>query len=136
MGYDYGAPGLGSVGQYQMSGQPFLTGAAMIGANPLNGQVVVNFPYVTKSFTVINRGDKPILVHFYNRSNTDTITYKHYFTLPTLDDAYSFSVRSKQVYVSMENVADNGSFQIHAELTSITSREMGIYSGSGVNSID
>ena len=43
--------GLGSVGQYQMSGRPYVTGSSTLKGDDTDQ---IRFPNITKSITVIN----------------------------------------------------------------------------------
>ena len=130
--YNYSA-GVSSVGQYQMSGRPFMTGGQVIGTGPNNGEVMVDFPNVTKSLTVVNRGDTTLMVHFDTRANANVITNHHYMSLPNQDDSYGFDIRSTRVYISQLESSGVGLYELHAELTSIDSFEMHSLSGSGIN---
>ena len=131
--YNYKS-GLGSVGQYQISCRPFLTGGNIYGTLTNNGEVKISFPNVTKSVTVINRSSEPILVHFDTRTNSNVYNNHHYMELPNLDDSYGFDIRTTFIYISNLNASGTGSFDLHAELTSIDAEEMHILSGSGINS--
>jgi len=127
-------PGLNNVGSYMVSGRPYLTGSALSGSYPNNGEVMIEFPSVTKSFTIINRSGNTCLIHFDSRANTDVITYHHYMSLPNQHDSYGFDVKCRKIYVSMLNSADTGEFELHAELTGIEKEEMHPLTGSGINS--
>ena len=48
-------PGLGSVGSYQMGGIPYVSGNITVPANSTS-PLKIQFPYVTKFVTIINRG--------------------------------------------------------------------------------
>lgn len=48
-------PGLGSVGSYQMSGIPYVSGNITVPANSTS-PLKIQFPYVTKFVTIINTG--------------------------------------------------------------------------------
>ena len=76
-------PGLGSVGQYQSAGMPYITGSSILN----NGmEHVIDFPTVTRSITVINRpsgsGEAPdIRVHFAATGSGHVVKNDHYILL-------------------------------------------------------
>jgi hypothetical protein len=130
------ASGIGSVGQYQMSGRPFMTGSNITGSGTNNGEVCITFPTVTKALTIINRSTGScIYVHFDSRANADIIKNHHYMSLPNMDDSYGFDIRCTRVYTSMSSSAENGTFELHAELTGIDATDMHALTGSGINSL-
>jgi len=52
--FNYGPPGLGNVGSYQVSGVPFASGGIDLSSQPDNTPLVIEFPYVTRWITVTN----------------------------------------------------------------------------------
>ncbi len=57
--YNIKSPGLGSVGSYQVSGKPFVSGAIDVGtatAGPL-GPLEITFPSVTRWITITNHDE-------------------------------------------------------------------------------
>jgi hypothetical protein len=53
--FNYGAPGLGSVGSYQVSGKPFLSGGINVNTATEAGTALeVNFPSVTRWIIITN----------------------------------------------------------------------------------
>ncbi len=66
--FNYKGQGLKSVGAYQSSGHPFITGSTTLAQNKVH---MIEFPYVSKSFTVINNNapaTDEIRVHFQSGS--------------------------------------------------------------------
>ena len=51
--FNYGSPGLGHVGSYQVSGKPFLSGGIDVGA-AAGDLVTIEFPSVTRWISVTN----------------------------------------------------------------------------------
>lgn len=51
--FNYGSPGLGNVGSYQVSGKPFLSGGIDVGA-AAGDLVTIEFPSVTRWIIVTN----------------------------------------------------------------------------------
>lgn len=133
---NYGQVGIGNVGSYLVAGYPYITGSTIPGGHPNNGEIRVQFPRVAKNITIVNKSTSgyDILLHFVSRESTDVITQHHYLTLDSADDAWSFNVKCKEVYLSMSDSSQTGSFELLAELTSIDRGEMYDLSGSGVNS--
>jgi hypothetical protein len=55
--FNYGAPGLGHVGAYQVSGKPFVSGGIDVtagGTRPDNSPLQINFPSVTRWVILTN----------------------------------------------------------------------------------
>jgi hypothetical protein len=52
--FNYGAPGLGHVGAYQVSGKPFVSGGIDISDRADNSPLEINFPSVTRWITITN----------------------------------------------------------------------------------
>ena len=51
--FNYGSPGLGHVGSYQVSGKPFLSGGINVGA-AVGDLVQIDFPSVTRWIVITN----------------------------------------------------------------------------------
>ena len=141
-------PGLGSVGNYQVSGTPWITGSLL----PASGATVVvglndsthriQFPYVTKEVTVVNRGAGSVLVHLANDLGAfGTANGGHVFLLPPSGTVHgaplsrqTFDMKTKELYIS-NTAAQAGSFQIYASLTRIDTKRMFELTGSGINNL-
>ena len=52
--YLYTSPGVGAVGQYQLSGIPYATASAYVESDTSGEVTQISFPYVTKFVTVVN----------------------------------------------------------------------------------
>ena len=137
--HTFNEPGIRNVGSYQVSGHPFVTGSN--GLMTSEQEVKVEFPYVTKSITVINSGSTSgqILVHFNTGQDagdtsiaTGAVTGSahHYITLPDAGDSMTFNVKCKEVYISSAN--GTSGFEIFAELTGIETGSMYALSGAGL----
>jgi len=129
MAHNYRA-GLGSVGSYQMSGKPFITGSE--GWGVAAEEFKVSFPAVAKAVTVIASGSSIIKVHFNTSSDGNVMSNGHYITLDSDEDAMTFNVRCKEIYIT--NVTANSAWQLYAELTGISAEEIvpGSLTGSGL----
>ena len=106
-------PGVGSVGQYQMSGQPYVTRTT----TSEEGITEVGFPYVTKFVTVVNTmtgTNRAIRVGFSERGVDGD---ENYFTLDN-GESYTGEWRLAKVYIgNIEEVT--ASFTVIAGLTGI-----------------
>jgi len=124
--------GLRNVGSYQISGHPYITGS-ILGAG-LEAQI--DFPFVTRDFTVIasGSGNGPVLrLHFASTSSTNVIGGHHYVTLQADDQSYTFHHKCTGVFISCVSVsnADDG-FEVVANLTGIDPHHMYDLTGSGL----
>ena len=128
--------GLGNVGSYQVSGIPYITGSTDID----DGQEQkISFPYVAKSITVINKSAVDLRIHFNSTSSAggaQVITGLHFVTLTDAKDSITFNVKCKEIYISNASGANNGSYEIIAELTSIETGNMYALTGSGLTTLD
>lgn len=131
MSYYKPKPGLMSAGSYQVSGKPYLTGSTIAGPE----EVFISFPSVTKSFTIINKSAEELYIHFDSRTNANVISQHHYVSLPNQNDSFVFDVRCKQVYLSLSNQLNTGSYEMFAELTGIEPSNMHPLTGSGINEV-
>ena len=148
-----GAPntGLRSVGAYQVSGHPYITGSTNLDAGRCH---LVEFDYISKSFTVINTNTDVadvIRVHFVSGSNTtaitvpgesgaqpiadasDVIAHHHFVTVPAGNGSVTFDTRCKRFYIS-SRAAGNAdlTYEVMAELTTIPAGRMFELTGSGI----
>jgi len=126
--------GLRNVPSYQISGHPFVTGSLMSNGD----EVRVQFPFVTREFTVINSGSTgtgPVLrVHFNSTSSAGrVIEGRHYVTLESDDQAMTFHTKCKEIFVScpVSGGGDNG-FQCVASLTNVMTSSMYPLTGTGL----
>lgn len=131
MAYSPRSSGLGNSAAYQVSGKPYLTGSTLN-----TGDVgTVTFPTVSRSFTLVNTGSGDLRIYFDNPEatpggdDTQAETQLHRFTLAQ-DASITMNVKCTKFYIKA--VAETG-FECVAELTHITSGEMYLLSGSGIN---
>ena len=131
MAFKYGA-GLGSVGSYQVSGRPWITGS--VNTLLAGAEHTITFPSVTKAVTVINTDvdSCDIHVHFNSKLLGAVSGGLHYLALNSLNDAFTFSHKCKEIYISNPDGAAAGSYTIVAELTGIDVNEMFELTGSGL----
>mgnify|MGYP003133362877 CR=1 FL=1 len=138
--------GLRNVGSYQASGTPWVTGSESTTYLATDRTVRYSFPYVSKSFTVINTGQNNIRIHFQSGSGatiaedglpvngdpTDDVNGDfHYVTVPAPSGSITMNVKCKEIYISNHSGGDSG-YEIFAELTGISTRSMFALTGSGI----
>ena len=138
-------PVLGSVGNYQVSGTPWITGsmiAASGNASPLNSSTQhIQFPYVTKEVTVVNLGQTEIEIHLTNDAGAhgEVGAGGHKFVVPPSGTVHGaplarqvFDMKTRELFITnKENAA--GAYQIYASLTRIERGRMFELTGSGIN---
>jgi len=142
-----GYVGLRNVGSYQVSGTPWITGSANLDTATVH---MVEFPHVSKSFTVINTNTTgSFRVHFQSGSATavstpgewgaqtsaaadDVIAGFHYITVPEGNAAVTFDVKCKRFYISNLSGLNNLTYQVWGELTQIPTKSMFNLTGSGI----
>ena len=142
--------GLNNVGSYQVSGAPWITGSANLDDEKVH---MVEFPFVTKSFTVINNNTTngyDIRVHFDSGSSTAVtvpgehgaqtiadsdpqIANHHYITVPSGYASLTLNVKCSKVYISQNSNSNNLKYQVFAELTKIPTGSMYTLTGSGIH---
>ena len=121
-------PGIGSVGSYQIAAVPYITGSAAL---TVGAEHQITFPAVARSVTVVlNSASTEMKVHFNASGSGNVVTGRHYVTLDSKEDAVSFNVRCKEIYVS--STTGTCTYTVIAELTSIGTGEMGALTGSGL----
>lgn len=125
--------GINSVGAYQVSGAPFLTGSDVPQSSNIVDGVHVRFPTVTKSVTIINKSASVnLVVHFASRVNPNVMNARRFISLEGQDSAMTFAVKCTEIWVSSKtNGTATGSFELLAELTPIQTT-YNLSSSSGV----
>jgi len=124
--------GIASVGQYQTSGTPYLTGSTLAGG----AEQSLTFPFLAKAITVYNTGGQALRVHFDSKvSNANVYGEKHYLTVPAAAAGNSLNrlrldVRCKTIYLSSPS---GTTYEVMAEMTRIPDNFN--LSGSGINVI-
>jgi hypothetical protein len=140
--------GLRNVGSYQVSGIPWVTGSSSASSFATDKTTRYQFPYVTKSITVINTGASELRVHFQSGSGViigvdgapvsgdanDDVQHSgnhHFITVPSSNGAMTFDVKCKEIYLSNHSGGSTG-YEIFAELTQIPVGSMYNLTGSGI----
>ena len=129
MSFEYPKPGIGSVGNYQVSGIPFVTGnlvspSSSAGATPLE----IVFPSVTQRIIFQNHGALHVRVGF--SANGIKTTNNFYLVDPS--GTVEMRVKTNKLYLLSNSQAANvNSGTLSAELTGITGYDLiAEYSGS------
>tara|TARA_Y100001938_G_C7919432_1_gene343660 strand:- start:37 stop:468 length:432 start_codon:yes stop_codon:yes gene_type:complete len=127
--------GLGAVGQYQMSGIPFVTASFTI---PAKGQapLELEFPAVTKFFTIVNTNagtSVPIRFGFSTLGTTGSAAHgggsDNYFVLDN-GESYTAELRVAKLFILSDAFAQS-SASVVAGLTGIDAGSLGLnWSGS------
>ena len=120
MPFEYNWSGLNNVAEYMASGLPFAT-ASTATATPYG----INFPWVTKFFTVNNTGGTAITFSFTVEGNLPSGS--NYFTVAA-GESYTADIRIKTLYV-----AGSDTYEVLAGLTQIDKKGYPILSGSGIS---
>jgi|ETNvirenome_6_85_1030632.scaffolds.fasta_scaffold00163_22 hypothetical protein len=127
---DFPKPGLGSVGSYQMSGTPFVTGTILQG----NQEVHFAFPSVTKEFTVFTNKENVYLTFLATGSDAGVVARMHrVMIIPTgTAQPYTFNAKCKDIFIhkATANAAD---VTVYASLTGIEAGNMFHLTGSGIS---
>ena len=149
--FSHKGSGLRNVGSYQASGWPWVTGSHNLDNNKCH---MVEFPMVTRSFTVVNNTTattSDIRVHFNSGSGVTNITEAgefgeqtiadtadvikgfHYIPVPASNGSVTVDAKVRKIYVSNGSGDADCKYTVFAELTGIPS---GSYpnslSGSGI----
>lgn len=126
--------GVGNAPSYLVSGIPWLTGGTLSSGSfsTNNGQVKFDFPFVSRTITVTNRSDGGLRVHFTSANQGNTISGHHYRTLSGSGQSFTFNVKAREVFLSLENGDNDVDFEVTAELTTIHRNMMFNYTGSGL----
>jgi len=148
MAINYGNPGIWHTPSYQSSGIPWISGSSIA-----NDKVqMMQFPYVARSFTVINTSAANttyIKVQFQSGSTVTSITRPgtageqsatttadvhtglHYIEVVGESGSVTFNTKCDKVYIANQSGVA-ATYQIFAELTNIPASSMWHLTGSGV----
>jgi hypothetical protein len=125
--------GIGAVGSYQVSGNPWITGSGQNGLVD-GAEHQISFPTVARSVTVMAfdpAEDDEIRVHFNSTGSGDVIAGNHFFPLSVNRDAITFQTKCKEIFISNASGNDSG-YIVLADLTDIGVENMLPLTGSGL----
>lgn len=116
-----------SVGQYQLSGDPWITGSDL--ANGEEKQII--FPFVTKAMTIYNSSSNTVRMHFVATGSGNVVPGRHYFDI-VAGSSFTYDVKCTDIYFSNASGGQAG-FQLAAELTGIELQKRLHFTGSGIS---
>ena len=128
-------PGISSVGQYQISGTPWVTGSANLDAL---AEDEISFPYVS-SYVEVRLGPLAVAdpsnivrVAFAASGSGDVTTGRHFIQLDSNQPSWSANIKCTKLYIS--NVGGNADldYSVFAGLTGIPGGQMWHLTGSGI----
>lgn len=117
--FNYGSPGLGNVGSYQVSGKPFLSGGIDVGA-AAGDLVTIEFPSVTRWIIVTNHDtSSDVNVAF----SENGFSSNNYFTVSqdTSDRSNMMTQRMELKVTKLYLSGTSGQVDVIAGLTGIAS---------------
>jgi hypothetical protein len=123
------SPGIASVGSYQVSGHPFVTGSTNLDRGK---EDTIKFPNVTKEVFIQNNGAADLRVHFASHSASNT-PFQNFMLLNRASGSLRIGVKCRHLYVSNVSAIENGNYRIYAELTGIDPGRMFSLTGSGIS---
>jgi len=131
--------GISSVGSYQVSGVPWITGSVALAAGATDK---LTFPTVAKSITIINTdgleatADVELRVHFNALADGSVAAGKHFVPLWADQQSITINVKCKELYITNADGSNVGSYCVYAELTGIDNTQMFNLTGSGLTTVD
>lgn len=120
--YPYGV-GLGNVGSYQVSGQPFVSGSIPLTTAP----VEISFPQVTQRFIVAKMAGSNIRVGF----SANGVNGNNYFLMSGNLPTAEFNVKVSSVFLRAD--AGTATASLSAEMTNIDAHQLWNSGPSGSN---
>ena len=122
--------GINSVGSYQVSGMPWVSGSTTL-APGIEERYI--FPTVAKTVLVVNESNQDIRVHYNSTGSGNVVSGRHYATLTVTRDSIELGLKCKEIYISAPSSnGGNASYAIVADLTGISTSEMYTLTGSGL----
>ena len=128
--------GLNNVGSYQVSGRPFITGSRCRQidhtAIAADAEYFVNFPYVTKSFTVWNVSTDSLAklrVSFASTGSMTNYPANGCFYEIGQNESVTLNLKCNKIYLGA--VSGDVQWKVYASLTNIPPQRMYVLTGSG-----
>ena len=129
--YSPSGPGINSVGSFQVSGRPFLTGTALANTEILQ----ISFPSVTKDLNfVCHTADKYFRVYFDNpTTNPVSSQAKNFATVSgTAGGSVKLDVKCNHLFL-VNDCGATVELELQASITGIPVTSMFTLTGSGIN---
>ena len=125
----YSDVGIGHVPSYQASGHPFVSGSDIAAGQ----NVVVKFPYVTKSITVMQTGSAgKVYISFVPTASMNTPIECYWELNSVSSSVMTMNVKCTEIHLSEGGGAVTGA-KVFAELTRIDAGRMWALTGSGIS---
>jgi hypothetical protein len=131
----YSVPGFGNTNSYLASGIPWVSGGTIASGSVGASEVRLQFPYITRTITIINKGTPDIFIHFNSAvEEPRVISGHHYISLIDNKDSITVDMRVKEIYLSYGGGSGPAAYEVICELTPIPSADMpqGFITGSGL----
>lgn len=125
MGFEYPKAGIGSVGNYQVSGIPYITGNLSINANT-STPVVITFPSITQRIHVHNNDStNGLRIGFSALGVSGSSASKYWLVEPHTsngknNDYIELRVKTDKLYLLSNTATAVSGVYVAAELTGIT----------------
>lgn len=98
------------VGEYQISGLPFVTASQVLQGSTCH----LHFPYVTRFFTILNTGTANIEFGFTQNGTNGTNKF-----LLWASQSYTGEIRTKDLFFTAPTAGTTGSFSVMAGMTMV-----------------
>lgn len=130
----YSRPGYGNTNSYLASGIPWVTGGTIASGALGTSEVRLQFPYISRTITVINKGTPDIFIHFVSASSGNVIGGHHYISLIDNKDSISMDMRVGEIYLSYGGGSGDASYEVLVEMTPVPAADMptNLITGSGI----
>ncbi len=131
-------PGISSVGQYQISGTPWVTGSTNLDSG---AEDEISFPYVSSYVEVrigpITAADPSnfVNVYFAPSGSGDVVNGRHFIQLDAGQPSFSAHMKCTKLYVANAGGNQNLDYSVFAALTGIPGGQMWPLTGSGITDL-
>lgn len=126
--------GINNVGSYLVSGQPYITGSYIESAEnkiTADDEILVQFPNVTKTFSVWNYSSDPLSKLRITFAQTSSIeNYPACYIELAQNETTKLDVKCKEIYLSA--VGGDVRWKVYGSLTGIPRQRMYDLTGSGI----
>jgi len=130
MAINYAYPSHGSVGEYQCSGVPYVTGTHALTDTSVVRMAV---PYVTRHFTVFNSGSTAIRVGF-TENGVNSEPDANYFLVRGDSESPRLEIKCQNVFVRKDEGTSPSKVSVVFALTNVTQDRF--FSVTGSNGVD
>ena len=131
-------PGISSVGQYQISGTPWVTGSSNLDGG---AEDEISLPYVS-SYVEVRLGPASlgnpanvVNIAFAASGSGDVIAGRHMIQLDASLPSWSANVKCTKLYISNPGANNNLDYSVFAALTGIPGGQMWQLTGTGITEL-